>query len=94
MPEKTLRAFADHGTVRGAMDEDGGDAEAMLRTLVHAGIDLDALATRLQQEGAASFVKSWKHLLQRIADKTQALAGATTEQQASMDTTTLLREVR
>lgn len=76
VPEKTLRAFADHGKVRGAMAEDGGDAEATLQTLVQAGIDLDALATRLQQEGAASFVKSWKQLLQRIADKTQALASA------------------
>ena len=76
VPEKTLRAFADHGKVRGAMAEDGGDAEATLQELVQAGVDLDALATRLQQEGAASFVKSWKQLLQRIADKTQALADA------------------
>ena len=76
VPEKTLRAFADHGKVRGAMAEDGGDAEATLRELAQAGIDLDALATQLQQEGAASFVKSWRQLLQRITDKTQALAGA------------------
>lgn len=76
VPEKTLRAFADHGKVRSAMAEDGGDAEATLQELVQAGVDLDALAERLQQEGAASFVKSWKQLLQRIADKTQALAGA------------------
>lgn len=76
VPEKTLHAFADHGKVSGAMAADGGDAEATLRTLEQAGIDLDALATRLQVEGAASFVKSWKQLLQRIDDKTQALAGA------------------
>ena len=74
VPEKTLHAFADHGKVRGAMAGDGGDAEATLHELAQAGIDLDALALRLQQEGAAAFVKSWKQLLQRIADKTHALA--------------------
>jgi len=76
MPEKTLRAFADHGNAGDAMAEDGGDAEATLRTLAKAGIDIDALATRLQEEGAASFVKSWQQLLQRIADKTRALSDA------------------
>ena len=78
MPEKTLRAFVDHGKAGSAMAEDGGDAEATLQTLAKAGagIDIDALATRLQEEGAASFVKSWQQLLQRIADKTRALSGA------------------
>ena len=74
IPEKTLHAFADHGKVDGAMAVDGGDADATLQTLVRAGIDLDALATRLQQEGAAAFVKSWNQLLQRIADKADALS--------------------
>jgi transaldolase len=76
MPEKTLRAFAGHGRVLGPMAGDGGDAEATLQEMARAGIDLEALATRLQHDGAASFVKSWEHLLQRIAGKTRALAGA------------------
>jgi transaldolase len=76
MPEKTLRAFADHGRLQGAMADDGGDAEATLRQLADAGIDVDALSLRLQQEGAESFVKSWKQLMQRIADKAQALAAS------------------
>lgn len=76
MPEKTLRAFADHGKVHGALATDGGDAETTLQALVQAGIDLDALAKRLQQEGAASFVKSWNQLLQRIDDKRQVLVDA------------------
>jgi hypothetical protein len=41
-----------------------------------AGVDIDALAQQLQQEGAASCVKSWKELLQRIADKSAQLARA------------------
>jgi transaldolase len=74
MPEKTLRAFADHGELHGPMREDGGECEALLAKFGKAGIDIDALAIRLQQEGAASFVKSWKELLQRIDEKTGARA--------------------
>lgn len=76
IPEKTLHAFAEHGALKGTMAVDGGDAEAMLARFAQAGIDIDALAIKLQQEGAQSFVKSWRQLLQRIADKSAALAGA------------------
>ncbi|HYM47982.1 MAG TPA: transaldolase [Burkholderiaceae bacterium] len=76
LPEKTLRAFADHGQLDGAMAEDGGDAEAVLKEFAQAGIDVDALAMQLQREGAQSFAKSWKALLQRIADKSETLADA------------------
>ena len=73
VPDKTLAAFADHGTVDGVMAADGGDSAARLARYAKAGIDVDALATQLQEEGAASFVKSWHQLLQRIEDKTRAL---------------------
>ena len=76
VPEKTLRAFAEHGTLRGVMAEDGGDAEEVLARFAAAGIDVDALAARLQGEGAQSFVKSWQELMSRIADKSRALARA------------------
>ncbi len=74
MPEKTLLAFASNGTVNGAMPTDGGDAEEVLARFASAGIDIDALAARLQLEGAESFVKSWSELMKRIADKSSALA--------------------
>ena len=74
MPEKTLRTFADHGELHGAMRQDGGDCDAMLAKYDKAGIDVDALAVQLQQEGTASFTKSWRELLQRIDDKIAALA--------------------
>jgi transaldolase len=74
MPEKTLRAFADHGTLRGAMAEDGGDAEAVLARFAEAGVDIDALAVQLQQDGARAFVKSWEELMARIKSKGRALA--------------------
>jgi transaldolase len=76
MPEKTLLAFAEKGSLKGAMPEDGGDAEAVLSRFGKAGIDIDALAAQLQVDGAASFVKSWAELLQRIQDKSAALATA------------------
>jgi transaldolase len=76
IPEKTLRAFADHGKLNGVMAEDGGDAEAVLASFAKAGVDTDALATELQRDGAQAFVKSWQELMTRIADKSHALAHA------------------
>jgi transaldolase len=74
MPEKTLLAFAADGTVRSVMAKDGGDAELVLARYAEVGIDIDALGARLQLEGAESFVKSWRQLMKRIAEKSAALA--------------------
>ena len=60
IPEGTLRAFGDHGEVGDILAADGGDCEAVLANFAKAGIDIDALAIRLQDEGAKSFVESWK----------------------------------
>ena len=73
MPEKTLKAFADHGDVGHALAEDGGDADAVLADLTRAGVDDTVLAARLQSEGTASFAASWKDLLQRVDTKRSAL---------------------
>ena len=73
LPEKTLLAFADHGHVDGVMAIDGGDVDAMLAKIGKAGVDVDALALQLQQDGAQAFVKSWQQLMQRIAAKASAL---------------------
>jgi transaldolase len=74
MPEKTLLAFAANGTLKSVMPKDGGDAERVLARFASAGVDVDALAARLQLEGAESFVKSWRELMERIAEKSAALA--------------------
>jgi transaldolase len=76
IPEKTLRAFAEHGQIKGVMAEDGGDAEVVLASFAKAGIDTAALAIELQRDGAQAFTKSWKELMMRIADKSDALAHA------------------
>lgn len=76
MPEPTLRAFADHGVVGGTLAADGGDCEAVLAAFARSGIDIDALALRLQNEGAASFVKSWKDLMACMESKRAAIRKA------------------
>jgi transaldolase len=76
MPEGTLRAFADHGAIGGIMPADGGDGEAVLGRFAEAGIDVDALADRLQDEGTKSFVSSWNELMGVIASKSANLVKA------------------
>ena len=73
MPEGTLKAFADHGDPGPMMAPDGGNCEAVLAEFAKAGINVDALAAQLQEEGAKSFVKSWNDLLAVIASKNDAL---------------------
>jgi transaldolase len=76
MPDKTLLAFADHGTLHGAMPVDGGQAEARLGEFAGQGIDVLALASGLQREGTASFAASWSSLLASIAAKGGTLVPA------------------
>jgi transaldolase len=73
MPEGTLKALAAHGELSGLMPEDGGDCEEVLAAFGKAGIDIDALAARLQDEGAKSFVASWHELMDVIATKSASL---------------------
>jgi transaldolase len=73
MPEGTLKAFANHGDLGSVMAPDGGNCEAVLAEFAKAGINVDALAAQLQDEGAKSFVKSWNELLAVIASKSDAL---------------------
>lgn len=76
MPEGTLKAFADHGEVGRALASDGGDCESVLASFAKAGVDIAALASRLQGEGASSFVKSWNDLMARIDSKRVAIRKA------------------
>ena len=76
IPEATLKAFADHGKVGASMPADGGDCEEVLAQFTKAGINIDALAAQLQDEGAKSFSKSWDDLMAVIASKTEALKEA------------------
>ena len=73
LPEATLKAFADHGEFGTMVHPDGGDAGAVLDRFQAAGVELAALASKLQDDGAASFVKSWHELLGQLAAKSVAV---------------------
>ena len=74
MPEATLKALAEHTDLGTILPADGGDCEQVLGQFAKAGIDIDALAAQLQDEGAKSFVKSWNELMSVIAAKSATLA--------------------
>jgi transaldolase len=76
LPDKTLMAYADHGTVKEAMPLDGGQAETILAEFAGQGVDVQALASDLQREGTAAFAESWRSLLAGIAAKSAALTQA------------------
>ena len=73
IPEATLNALADHGELTGLLPANGGDCEEVLARFAGAGVNVQALAARLQADGAASFVKSWHSLMAVIASKSAAL---------------------
>ena len=76
IPEATLKALADHGVVSATMPIDGGDSDEVLARFAAAGIDVQALADQLQDEGAKAFVKSWNDLTDVITSKSTVLKRA------------------
>jgi len=66
MPESTLKALANRKELGSILPADGGDCEEVLSRFAEAGINIDALAARLQEEGAQLFVKSWNELMSVI----------------------------
>ena len=76
MPEATLKALADHGEVGAVLPADGGNCEKVVAQFAQAGIDVEALAAQLQEEGAKSFVTSWEELMGVITSKSAALKEA------------------
>jgi transaldolase len=73
MPEGTLKALAAHTELGPLLPENGGDCEEVLANFANAGIDVDALAIQLQDEGAKSFIKSWNDLMAVITSKSATL---------------------
>jgi hypothetical protein len=69
-------AFRRSREVGDTLAPDGGDCEKVLASFVSAGIDIDALAARLQEEGASSFVKSWNDLMACVDSKSAAVRKA------------------
>jgi len=76
MPEATLKALAEHTELGSILSADGGDCEEVLAQFGKTGVDVDALAVQLQDEGAKSFVKSWNDLMSVITSKSTVLKKA------------------
>ena len=73
VPEPTLRAFFEHGHVGKAMPADGGNADETLAAHKAAGVDVEALAAKLQDQAATSFVDAWNDLMSIIDKQSAAL---------------------
>jgi transaldolase len=74
MPEKTLRAFADHGTVEVTLDADLDGAEAVLRAAAADGVDIEAITADLEHEGVTAFCDAYRQLLSCIESRLGALS--------------------
>lgn len=73
MPEATLRAFADHGTVGPALESDSTEAERTLTAAAAAGLNLDSITTELEHEGVQAFCRSYDELLDCIETRLTTL---------------------
>jgi len=76
MPDATLDAFEDHGTVARTIDADPAAARAVLAAIEAAGVDLDDVGRRLEDEGVAAFEKSFDELLDTLGSKAEELGAA------------------
>jgi transaldolase len=76
IPDVTLKAFGDHGEVGELLAPDGGDCEKVLASFIKAGINIDALAAQLQNDGAETFVKSWNDLITSVESKSAVMRKA------------------
>ena len=73
IPDSTLEFFLDHGTVTRTIDADVDAAQEALADIAAMGVDLDAVAVQLEDEGVAAFEKSFDSLLDSLGVKAAEL---------------------
>jgi transaldolase len=76
MPEATLEAFDDHGTLARTVDADPAAAQRVIDEVTHAGVDLDAVSALLEEQGVASFAKSFDELMGSLGAKAATVGGS------------------
>ena len=76
LPDDTMDAFRDHGTLAQTVDTGVADAQAVLDALAEVGVDYDAMTRQLQQEGVDKFVQPYQDLLARIEQVCAELVAA------------------
>jgi transaldolase len=69
LPDATLEAFADHGTVARRVDADVDDARAVWQSLADVGVDMDDVAAQLEREGVESFAAAFNELIAALDTK-------------------------
>jgi transaldolase len=75
MPESTIEAFTDHGDIRRTVDEGVDEAAGVMAQLAAVGVDMDDVSRVLEEEGVASFVKSFDELIETLQRKADRLSG-------------------
>jgi transaldolase len=75
LPETTIAAFEDHGTLARTIDTDPDAAADTLRSLAAVGIDMDDVGLALEEQGVAGFHASFQHVLAALAAKASELTG-------------------
>ena len=73
IPEPTLEAFADHGTVSRTIDINVSEAVEQWTSLRRYNIDVNAVAQKLENEGVVSFIKSFEDLIEALNEKAVSL---------------------
>jgi transaldolase len=66
MPEKTMKAYADHGAPGTPVQKAYDDATATMQAISDAGVDLDDVFRVLEEEGVQKFVDSWDELTESV----------------------------
>ena len=73
LPESTLEAFADHGSLARTIDADMDEADRVWQGLADVGVDMDDVSEQLEREGVDSFVKSFDELIGALEQKAAEL---------------------
>jgi transaldolase len=74
LPEATIAAFEDHGTIVRSLDRGVDDAEAVMDRLAEVGVDMDDVGCTLEDQGVTGFHESFAHVLQVLETKARQLA--------------------
>src|SRR3954470_15706139 len=74
MPEKTLKAYADHGQPGTPVQKAYDDAAAVMKSVADAGVDLDDVFRVLEEEGVKKFTDSWDELTESVRSELEAKA--------------------
>ena len=76
LPETTIAAFEDHGTVATTIESDVDDAQRTLDRLEAIGVSMTDVGRTLEDEGVASFTKSFDDLLATLEAKRATLSAS------------------